>query len=583
MAAVVATALVLLPTAGAAKCTPGTIYYPDGYEPSYEFQGECPQWKVDVGAKWMDWGDDVEVEGDIVGNYTVEVAEFDVDEVSHEVRGVLVEVYDSDTGEKVARGFYKEGGATRYVNYRDDLRVIIWDVRDAEADGTKWEREEVRAQAKVTVETRGLPDPDVASMAFSKEEGFGKKVDEVFSASKFWSRVKFKNEGDAKLFDTELSVNVSGFEVVEVKDGAGELDEDEYGIAAGTLSINYADVEERVSSSPDGRLGKDETYTLKLKLEAPMALQEKDVPLEGGIRGVDLKGDRYRASSSEDLRVYSVVNVFKDVAPDINPDTDQFEMYIGQEFTVTLRIRNFAETPVTVNELKDGVPKSFSLPVNQTLVWSDIEVGPESSTVVSYKLMPQATGTVDIPHPGANFTWKAPGVASTQVSVEKVVIGSGTTHGPLVKVEKTLSPSTLDLGENGTVTVEVKNEGDRAAQVKLTDSVPEGLSAPGELPARSEVLRGGESFSSTYEVRGTEEGNLTLPAAEVVYKDILGTKWRTFSGKPILRVERIVEETDEGGGPKGGSGGPTPTETPVTPGVGALSLLGIAAAAFSRR
>lgn len=578
--------LLLISPEVAAECSTSTSYFPDGYSPDYRFDGDeqCPQWKKTVDLQWMDWGETKKVGNSIVGEYTVEVSEFQVDETKREVEGVLVNIYDRETDEVVAQGFHREGRSSNYINYRDDVRVKITQVRDAEEgdDGTKFEREEVRAQAKLFVEIRAQPNPKTTNVEFSEEEDFDKKTDDIFSATEFWTRVKFKNSGNAKLFETSFDVNVTGFDVLEVKDSSGELDENDYTLEDGHLEMDYGEVD----STPDDFFASDETYTLKLKLEAPKVLQERKIPVEGSLRGVDLKGREYTGSDSEKMKVFAVVHVYKSISPDVNPDTDQFEMYIGQDFTVTLRVRNFAETPVTINSLTDSVPSQFALLANQSTSWRGFEVGSESTKAFTYKVMPRETGTVSMPNPQANFTWREPGVASSALTVEKVVIGSGTTHGPLVVVEKTISPSTLEENETATVTIEVRNEGDRTAQVSLNDAEPDSVEPLGPVPSMSRLLKSGESFEETYEVKATRAGEFELPEAEVTYADIVGTEWQVFSGRPTLTVENATKTEDEGNGEGGDTGGedtPQPTDTPVVTGPGPLAALLLAAAALKRR
>lgn len=575
-----------LPSASGAS----TVYFPSGFESDHSFDGidQNVQWKTAQSTRWMDWGDTESAGNSIVGEYEVEVAEFQVDPVKRDVQGVLVKVYDAETGEEVATGFYRN--ETRYVIYRDDIRVGIFDLRDAEAgdDGTKFEREEVRAQAKVSIELRATPDPEVTSIEFSEEEDFDKKVDEIFSATEFWTRVKFKNSGKAKMFDTQFSVDVPDYEVLDVRDSSGRLSDSEYTVEDGTVAVDYAGVKDSWGDTPPGTLNKSQTYTLKLKLEAPRALQERDIPVSADVEGVDIKGRSYGDSSSKDMTVFSVVHVYKSISPDTNPDTDQFEMYLGQEFTVTLRVRNFADTPVTVNTLTDSVPPTFALLANQSTEWRDLEVAPQSVKVLTYRVVPQKTGSTEIPKPSGNFTWKTPGVISSANAENKVVIGSGTTHGPLITVTKRVTPSGINVGDVGNVTIEIKNEGDRSAFVRLQDEEPEGLLLLDSLPTESGVLQEGEVMEAGYRFKAPSEGNYTLPAATVVYEDVVGTRFTVKSTEPGVVVGEPAEEEPTGSGDvdgePSGEEAPTPTETPVVPGPGAAAiLLIICVSALTRR
>lgn len=585
--------LTLAPPASAS-----TTYFPDDYESEFTFQDETPQWKKEVKAQWLGWGATRKVGNSIVGNYTIEVTDFQVDKEKRSVDGVLIKILDRDTGELVAQGFHRDGSSSPYINYRDDVRVKVHDVRDANAgkDEPKWEREEVQAQAKITIETRALPTPRVTAIDFSKKENMNNKIDEIFSSSELWTRITFKNNGDATLYDTEFTAEIPNqFEVLDVRDGAGKLDTSDYTLEDNTITVDWSEIESRHDDTPDDEtddwFNQGQEYKLRVKLQSPNVLQEQNFPVTGRMTGVDIKEQTYTREDQKNIKVFAVAFVFKSLTPDINPDTSQFEMYLNEEFTVQLQIRNFAKTPITINRIEDPVPTQFALPSNQTTIWTDLEVPAESSITLQYQVMPQETGTVTIPDPITNFTWTeqdATGIASSDVSTEKVVVGSGTTHGPLISVTKRVRPDRVAPGGTGNITITVKNTGDRPARITLTDEKPGSLLLLDQLPEETQILQSDDSIQTTYGFKAPAgEGNVTIPPATVKYEDIVGTTWTAFSNQPKLTISESAAPTptengDNGNGNGGNAGNgndaeetpePTPTETPAVPGPGIILML----------
>lgn len=98
--------------------------------------------------------------------------------------------------------------------------------------------------------------------------------------------------------------------------------------------------------------------------------------------------------------------------------------------------------------------------------------------------------------------------------------------GPAVdglSVERSLEPREPDPGETVAVTLTVTNGSDRPVpDVRVVDSVPEGLSVTGGSPRHGTALRAGEAATVEYEV-GASRGVHTFGPAAVIAKDLTGS------------------------------------------------------------
>lgn len=531
-----------------------TAYFPQGYDSTYNYSGETPQWETLVKSTWLGWGETTSFGNGIIGNYTLEAYDFQVDSDTREVTGALVILYkstNSSSGPEVARGFHIDGRTSPYINYRDDVRITLSDVKDAGSGGTEW-GSEVKPQVQIKVEGRSTPDPSSTSLKIASDRDITDEINKTFSSTDFWTKYSFKNTGDATLYDTTFTVNTSNFTVLEARDSQSALKPSHYTVDGDEVTINYADVESRVDNSTGDYLASGETYTFRLRLKAPSLINETTYNITSKISGKDLKGRTYSNTSKAPMRVLSKVYVNKDIRPDMNTDTDEREMYLGREFSVIITIRNFADTPVTLTRLTDSMPSSFALLANQTPEWTNVTVDGKSSTTLRYKIMPRGTGEHDIPEPVTNFSWNGKGAASVEVAVDKVTVGTGSVHGPIITMNKTVTPTSLEEDEEGNVTIEISNSGDRAARIVLTDDIPEGISPLDPAPSLSTVLAGGDTVTASYRFRATQGGrNVTFPAATLDYLDVYGTRWTVTTDPTTVHVAPGENTT------------PTPTATPT--------------------
>lgn len=532
-------ALALVPGVAAQD----TAYFPQSYEPSYDYSGEEPEWETVVSSSWLSWGDTEEAGNDVIGNYTVEPYDFQVDPDTREVTGALVKVHDG-SGVEVASGFHIDGRTSPYINYRDEVRIKIEDVRDSGGGGSQW-GEEVKPQAKITVQQRKLPEASVEDLKVYDTHELESTVNRSFASSNVWTSTAFENTGDATLYDAEFRIDVANLTVEEVHDAKGRLGPSLYTVEDGTLTVDYGDVEPRVQNSSDW-LTPGETYKLDVKLRTPSILEERTYNFTTSLTGVDLKANRFEDDASVPFTVYSTVYVEKDLRPDMNEETEGREMYLGKEFTMLISVRNFADAPVTVHRIEDTVPDIFALAPNSTTEWTDLEVPAGDNVVLTYKVIPRDTGEVDIPDPVTNLTWKGEEVdPSTDVAVDEIVVEKGSVHGPVLDVTKSVSPGNLDVGDEGEVTIEVENTGDRAARIHLREQSPEGLLPLDTVPQINTVLDGGSSLSTGYRFRAMEGGNYTLAPTRVTYRDVFSNSWKTASKEANVSVAGDAPTAEE--------------------------------------
>jgi len=292
-------------------------------------------------------------------------------------------------GEEVAQGFHFEGENSSYINYRDEARARVLDLQDSDDDNLK-----VEAEAKIYLQTRTLPQPAIETPEFSETEGFDSTTNETSVGSKIWTKIEFKNTGEASLYRTQLSVKTPHLKILEVKDTDSKLDNNNYDIEKGELTIDLDDVKNRLPTTDNrakGEIAKDETYTLKLQLEVPPSLETGNPEVEAQMSGVDIKETEYTNSTANAITAYSPIRITRSIGPDLDVSTSKPGLYPNKEHQVTLRIKNTAERPILINRLTDNPPTGIEVPKTNPLPGAtskSTETAPSRSSTKSRRPKP---------------------------------------------------------------------------------------------------------------------------------------------------------------------------------------------------
>jgi hypothetical protein len=92
------------------------------------------------------------------------------------------------------------------------------------------------------------------------------------------------------------------------------------------------------------------------------------------------------------------------------------------------------------------------------------------------------------------------------------------------------------LNENVNISVDVVNEGDRAAYITLSDQLPLGAKILSGVMGGSLVLHPDKTFSVEYTVRMDKEGEIVIPSATVKFIDSYEYSGTSYSKKTLVQV-----------------------------------------------
>ncbi len=166
---------------------------------------------------------------------------------------------------------------------------------------------------------------------------------------------------------------------------------------------------------------------------------------------------------------------------------------------VQLYVHNSAAGNKSIH-IRDIIPEELAA---RALNWS-IELPPGKSTTLQYNITPDKPGTYLLP--AASAQWEGQSAASGGARF--------TIHMPHVSLAKS---AVFNKGFTQ-VKLIISNTGDRPAQVKVSDRVPEGKRATGNT-AWSGKLDGGENATISYSLQGEIAD---LPEASATYRDLHG-------------------------------------------------------------
>jgi hypothetical protein len=212
--------------------------------------------------------------------------------------------------------------------------------------------------------------------------------------------------------------------------------------------------------------------------------------INANIETRDYLNDKYIANLSRVINTTPVVSITKRVPE----ETDE------ENVNVTLEVRNSGTTMENVS-VYETPPEEFDL---KPLSWR-FGIEPGNSTNLTYQVSPQKPGRYIFPP--ATAKWKVYSTTSKRVVMA--------VHMPSISINKTA----VDNKSLTDVELVISNTGDRPAQVKLADKMPEGHLLVSGDTEWSGKIEGGGSVALRYSLQGNIE---TLPAADATYRDIRG-------------------------------------------------------------
>ncbi len=109
--------------------------------------------------------------------------------------------------------------------------------------------------------------------------------------------------------------------------------------------------------------------------------------------------------------------------------------------------------------------------------------------------------------------------------------------GAILRIEKELERTLVNLGEESIVTIFVENIGEDSARgVIIADRPPEIFATEGSLTSQLDELKPGENATLSYLIRGKQDGIFGTGTAKAEWSDALGNQYAAESSEPVISV-----------------------------------------------
>jgi len=503
--------------------------------PALTAANECPDDDLDTDVEWVGRGS-----ASIAWGRTYEL------EANDEVYTLRADDFDSSLNAS-AISIEKDGDVRKNILHTNLLEKDGWfdwgseikvELTDITTDSHK------TPSAHLKFYRRGLPELDIDIDATS--EDFGElhvSSDQYLPEKEKTITIDVRNTGEAWIENVKLRVDIGklklkGYNSLEFHDQ--------------TIYKNFGCMEKNNKESINFTViapawdGTTSPYAINYSVSA---LAE----------GVDIKGWRHEANESINLSctdpallmVKSVCYDEIDMSPCNLVRSNQYSLLevvecmpealiynVSEWSIVKLAIHNIGFYPVHDLNITDStIPDSFKV-AEIYEKGSPACLSEDHPYHIQYKLFPTKPGTYkfDSPSAEANFHGKTFSWESSGVSIK--------VHGPDINLTKSVAEFENDWEYR--VTLNLRNDGDRAAHINLTDTVPadsvyvrgsadagiEGGSLPlGEwdlevhavndshiLTIEGVLLPPGKSLEASYLIRPDRSDELDLPYAEVLFR-----------------------------------------------------------------
>lgn len=350
------------------------------------------------------------------------------------------------------------------------------------------------------------------------------------------------------------------------------------------------------------RLEKGASQTFSVILVVPKLLDAKSYSLSTDAKGYDVKELEYTATGSTSATVEPKQNYFT-----ISKSVSKDRIYLTDTILAKIVVANGGIYDIHDITINDTMAGDFELKSNTSFQYHIplLEPNREWSHTYSIKPLEANLNGFSIPSASAKFT-----VNNRQYSEDSGTI-SVVVNGPKIVLEKTVDKPTVNIDEDVTVTVTIKNEGNIGTKAEVKDLLPDGVSlVSGSTSLESTFLEADDPKGFSYIIRMNKEGNISLPPAVanytgIEYKGI--TRSSISSNSTIVTVidpSRIPptptttqsssdttsgsntgsnQDTSQQGTSDSPQGAPTPEPTLITPGFSLMSSIIAVFITFARR
>jgi uncharacterized repeat protein (TIGR01451 family) len=355
-----------------------------------------------------------------------------------------------------------------------------------------WTGNLIDPAVKVQIYRRGLPDLEV-KLKIEKDSYDPTRL----STPRFIEgNVTVKNVGDAKASNVVLNVDTAGLKIAE-----GKLTQTLFSLEKG-----------------------ESTKLLDFKLQIPLLWGEEDYKIVAQANANDINSEKHIFNDTKiiTIRPKSEVSLTKSCTGKIYMDETAYVSLIARTTgPYALNSVLISDLQTDDLELEDNVQTKKTMSLNAQ----------ETTTAIEYTLKPIKPGKFKLPKATATFT----------VDGKKYIFESDApvieVNGPYIVLEKKVNVTSFNPGDNVLVTISVKNEGNRDANVKIEETLPEGASFVSGVMTFDDVVNANKIQSISYVLKLENKTDVKLPATFAKFIDLEGYKGEKISNMPEIKLK----------------------------------------------
>ncbi len=262
---------------------------------------------------------------------------------------------------------------------------------------------------------------------------------------------------------------------------------------------------------------------IKINLKVPFFPEPTDLKLRAHAEYSDPAGSAYESWGGAVFRISGPLQLHKRVE-----EIQDFQ----KSYYVINSLRNSGNRSLALT-LSDSTGSGFH--TNSSLSWKP-NLSPGEAITESYRIEAKSPGLGQVlPSAEARYSW---GNRTYTVLSERPVVD---VFGPLLEVKRSASPTRIELGREVTVSMQLVNIGNKNAGVFFQELIPDGTELVSGNVSGSFLLSPNETYSNELQLRCIKQGIISLPPAEISYRDVRGNEYRASAQALEIEVEAEKE------------------------------------------
>ena len=216
------------------------------------------------------------------------------------------------------------------------------------------------------------------------------------------------------------------------------------------------------------------------------------------------------------------------------------EIYIDERAYVEIVVENLKDIHFENLTLNETILDNFVIDPDEDIDWT-FDLKNKSRLTFRYGIRSTKAG---------NFTIPATELILTHLGITRYKYTDSSKliiHGPTINITKSTVPLNAILNDVVNITIDVGNEGDRAAHVEIIDEIPAGAVLVSGKTGDDIVLQPSSNITIQYTMRMDRLGDIVIPSAKAIFLDAKGYGGTVESKKMIISVieEVVVVEEPE--------------------------------------